>query len=601
MISGMQNLYFDTLCDLVGWTYDADLHAPLVPKVPLPRAAARRLAQHRRKLLVCHDMMGGYTAEDRSVDGGSAETGFTLHATAAVDIFVYFSHHRITVPPVQWTNLAHRNGALSLGTIIFEWKEAVPDLMRFMYGEPGVALLSEPADKPRSLPPLDFTVCDRIVALTEALQLDGWLLNIEVPLPGGPAQARDLAVLVGYLTTALHRSRTTSPHRPVLIWYDAVTADNGHLAWQDGVTPRNARFLDVASAVFTNYTWTPDHLQTTTAGAAAVPSVQARRHEVFTGIDVFGRNMHGGGGADGTHVAQRCITAAGTSTALFAPGWVYENAPQRDAWMDVEAALWAPFLEAFDNPDNGHWVADDEGQFNTYFSTAFGSLFALDGEIRSTRPWVNHSLQTPLPLSLFTDRNHVRLDTSAAYFGGSCLTLASDFALRLPFVPAQLHDDTIGWIVYRPINESSSVDVTMTVSIFDRELGGTRKLHTSTVDSSPVQLKHGWQLARLPLREAGAQCSLLEITICATGDVRLGQLALHRPSLAAAPIEFIDLPSRQDFALLSAQFPPGTPALVVSRKTGELERVVVQDVGDAVEGDSELSIEWHPFWKSLSY
>ena len=39
-----------------------------------------------------------------------------------VDVFVYFSHHFITVPPVGWVNAAHRNGVTILGTFITESK-----------------------------------------------------------------------------------------------------------------------------------------------------------------------------------------------------------------------------------------------------------------------------------------------------------------------------------------------------------------------------------------------------------------------------------------------------------------------------------------------
>lgn len=40
-----------------------------------------------------------------------------------IDIFVYFSHHFVTVPPVGWINSAHRNGVAVLGTFIAEGNE----------------------------------------------------------------------------------------------------------------------------------------------------------------------------------------------------------------------------------------------------------------------------------------------------------------------------------------------------------------------------------------------------------------------------------------------------------------------------------------------
>lgn len=37
-----------------------------------------------------------------------------------MDIFIYFSHHLVTIPPLGWTTVAHRNGVRSFGTFIIE-------------------------------------------------------------------------------------------------------------------------------------------------------------------------------------------------------------------------------------------------------------------------------------------------------------------------------------------------------------------------------------------------------------------------------------------------------------------------------------------------
>ena len=71
--------------------------------------------------------------------------------------------------------------------------------------------------------------------------------------------------------------------------YDAVTSQ-GVLQWQDTLNHLNMPFFEAADAIFINYTWK----EGTPRQAAAVAG--ARKHDVYMGVDVFGRNTYGGGG-----------------------------------------------------------------------------------------------------------------------------------------------------------------------------------------------------------------------------------------------------------------------------------------------------------------
>ena len=72
----------------------------------------------RKKILVCHDMRNNYL-EDRYFQGSDeGATSFSFYHWNLIDMFIYFSHHFITIPPESWINAAHTNNCRMLGTII---------------------------------------------------------------------------------------------------------------------------------------------------------------------------------------------------------------------------------------------------------------------------------------------------------------------------------------------------------------------------------------------------------------------------------------------------------------------------------------------------
>jgi len=76
---------------------------------PLPTAQDARSLPRRPRLLVCHDMAGGYGA-DAPVQGCTDCDAFRLLHWHAVDVFVYFSHHLVTLPPPGWVAAGHCHG-----------------------------------------------------------------------------------------------------------------------------------------------------------------------------------------------------------------------------------------------------------------------------------------------------------------------------------------------------------------------------------------------------------------------------------------------------------------------------------------------------------
>lgn len=84
----------------------------------------------------------------------------------------------------------------------------------------------------------------------------------------------------------------------------------GLLEWQDTVNDLNLPFFEAADAIFINYTWKED----TPAQAAAVAG--ARKHDVYMGVDVFGRNTYGGGGMT-CDIALTAARSAGEACAYI--------------------------------------------------------------------------------------------------------------------------------------------------------------------------------------------------------------------------------------------------------------------------------------------
>ncbi|XP_063816785.1 cytosolic endo-beta-N-acetylglucosaminidase isoform X3 [Pseudophryne corroboree] len=120
------------------------------------------IENQRPKTLVCHDMMGGYL-EDRFIQGSDSKDPYVFYHWQYIDIFVYFSHRMFTLPPVCWTNAAHKHGVCILGTFISEWEDGAKVCESFLGGDESTYKV----------------VADQMVSLAQFFHFDGWLVNIE--------------------------------------------------------------------------------------------------------------------------------------------------------------------------------------------------------------------------------------------------------------------------------------------------------------------------------------------------------------------------------------------------------------------------------------
>ncbi|KAK1322047.1 hypothetical protein QJS10_CPA03g01106 [Acorus calamus] len=259
--------------------------------VPLP--APDVAAPDRPRILVCHDMMGGYV-DDKWVQGGSNAEAYGIWHWYLIDVFVYFSHNLVTVPPPCWTNAAHTHGVKVLGTFIVEWDEGKLIAEKLLSTKESAKLYAE-----------------RLAELADALGFDGWLLNMEVSLD--VEKIPILKEFISHLTQTMHSTVPGS----LIIWYDSVTKD-GDLFYQNELNEYNKPFFDLCDGIFANYSWEEDYPKRSAHVAGE------RKFDVYMGIDVFGRGTYGGGEWN-THVALDVLKKDDVSAALFAPGWVYES------------------------------------------------------------------------------------------------------------------------------------------------------------------------------------------------------------------------------------------------------------------------------------
>jgi mannosyl-glycoprotein endo-beta-N-acetylglucosaminidase len=262
----------------------------------VPYRPARRQQQQQR-LLIAHDFKGGYR-EDAMLNGSSERNAYTMHdGWRVTNEFVYFAHHLVSVPPVGWIECAHRVHATCLGTVITEWADGRRRLNEMLRSRAAAEHCAR-----------------QLVAIAVHFGFDGWLVNIENPVDDVPA-------LEAFLADLTRLTHAAIPHGRVL-WYDSVIK-SGELRWQNCLNHLNSSFFALADGLFTNYHWQAD-----TPALSASLAGDRRCRDVYFGIDVHGRNTFGGGGFK-SDVACRVALAAGTSVALFAPGWTHENFPAR--------------------------------------------------------------------------------------------------------------------------------------------------------------------------------------------------------------------------------------------------------------------------------
>jgi hypothetical protein len=294
-----------------------------------PKISWKPLRNDQPITLVCHDMRGGYLndAFDSGIMFAGDAPAYSFLHWHATDIFVYFSHYRVSVPPASWTHAAHGHGVRILGTFITEWSEGAADSQ---------LLLRDPELGARKLAE---------VAATQGF--DGYLLNFEADV---------LAVHLPKLRQFIFALKAellerVGPHS-LVVWYDSVSFVDGKVRWQNEVNEHNLAILtdNLADYVFLNYHWNYKGILAT---VDAVNQHQISPAKVCVGIDVWGRGTPMGGQYSSAEAAQLIRNVnPNLSLALFAPAWSLESESpiweQRSRWLQIQdPVLWTQSRRGF--------------------------------------------------------------------------------------------------------------------------------------------------------------------------------------------------------------------------------------------------------------
>ncbi|KAJ8251742.1 hypothetical protein GJAV_G00224940 [Gymnothorax javanicus] len=488
-----------TLDELLSWKR-SDANPFNVATVPLA-SRVPSLTNTQRKTLVSHDMMGGYL-DDRFVQGAESEIPYAFYHWQHIDIFNYFSHNMVTIPPVVWTNAAHKHGVLVLGTFITEWKEGARMCELFLAGEESYRVAA-----------------DQLVEIANCYGFDGWLINIENGLSENAV--KNTPLFLRYLTDQMQACVPGS----LVLWYDSVIQD-GSLRWQNELNDSNRMFFEACNGIFTNYNWSERSLE----WMSTFPSAQGRHTDIYVGVDVFARGDVVGGKFD-TYKALELIRKHGFSTAIFAPGWVYEQNNKNEFRLNQDRfwGLLYDFLYLHRPSTPLPFVSS--------FCQGFGKNFFWKGKEESATCWFNLSAQELQPLYLGeslggTGWLRTRACPEAAWGGGCSLLVegvipftltkicARIFSLHIPLAPK-----TLVSFIYKP---SNSVSVALELKTTDAALCTYEGVHDipHTI-VQPQVLEGDHQLVRRFTENCGTwwpdgwtvRCFLLELKGCALRDI----------------------------------------------------------------------------------
>ncbi len=353
------------------------------------------------------------------------------------DISYYFDHRLVTVPPTVWTNAAHKNGVLSLGTVALNWSEN-----NGLFTEEEVADFLTPA--PVNPDKQKIYLEDAIKLLKEIQDyygFDGYIFNLEFRLDEKKYPPDQLRLGMKKILSTLKSSGCKT------LWYDAPFS-NDQETWANYLNPAQFDFFEAANYFQTNYWWGPwlggkfkfitpaSSWNTLTQEDKA--NALSNRNFVFSGIYASTDPANNGSPPyKGTFFPAISLIKSNntnpdnppdyfTGLNVYYPAWTYfdfrtgpnkDVAPDRALFRNNDQAFWAGTKDFLDYPNPGknpitaeqcmsHYLFERTAICSVPFVTSFndgeGDFYNIAGQRKSTGPWNNLSDQNILPSFRFT-------------------------------------------------------------------------------------------------------------------------------------------------------------------------------------------------------
>ncbi len=495
----------------------------------------------------------------QSADGNrQASNVYNFSEWQYLDASYYFGGNLLTIPPTVWTNAAHANGVMSLGTIFLSGNgNNFPDAL----------------NTPEKLE----LFAQSAIGIARFFGFDGYLVDNEAFLSSErPTADQTLALLTMLKQDGLN-----------VIWYDAPVSEG----FANYFNPEAIPFLQAAGSFQANYDWpnpfaSPQlSYQTILDNPNDFPDPLAARDQVFSALYPYAF-------ANGTTLSLWNSTFFSdynaiipsqdpngppgyyTGLGVYAPDWtiyfgrngVTDRLPDVMTNQRVDQAFWSGTGQfAVSNgidPENSlagtiqyTRTVVTSAPFVTDFNTGEGTFYNFLGSRLASGDWNNLSTQSILPNNRYayvptassTATSTAELQYQDAYIGGSSLQVSADTIKPDTFTRYRLYDTNL------PASDLSRVSFTVkagpdwprfrfrtVVYTTSGQSGAPEEVHTFLCDQTAAA--NGWVTlhATIPTTLAGkitgVGFSIRNVSQeNAKLDLKIGQMGLFGRSHSQPP------------------------------------------------------------------